>query len=85
MKTDETCSYCGGAGWVRHPEWLEYDIAWNEAAKRGENLHWMMFFHEKGYWVDEDYVCNVPPQEIRCPQCNGRGRAGGANGCAFRE
>jgi len=66
---NETCTRCGGTGWVEHPEWAEYHAAWKAASDRGEDIRYMDWFRSRGY--ESEHA--IPPEEIPCPDCKGFG------------
>ena len=82
---DEPCVQgCGGRGMVEHPLWAEFNAADRAIAEERGVAHTLTEEHrawerewwgERGYRVtlDVGFDRNLPPEEVECPACGGRG------------
>ena len=59
----EICTECRGSGYIVHPAWQKY---WEGHFALLDERSLREWFSQEGY-------SEVPPEEVECPECGGRG------------
>ncbi len=71
------CDTCKGAGVIQHPDWRDYWEKYRERFPHGPRqtatgLLAEQDFHDD-FWRSRGYDYREPPEEIECPDCDGKG------------